>query len=436
MNTPFSSIAQLAQQFRDGLASPVQVVERCLQECARSESSIHAWVWLDPDGARRQAEQVDRQLRAGDDLGPLAGIPIGVKDIIDMRGLPTRAGSPIRSQHVAGQDAPVVVRLRQAGAILLGKTVTTEFACFDPPPTRNPWNHDRTPGGSSSGSAAAVSLGMCVAAIGSQTGGSIVRPASYCGVAGFKPTRGMVSTDGVVPVSEHLDHVGPLASSVSDLESLFAVLATPRPQECQPLSKAVVLDDFFFEQADSEVARVTRVAIERLRGYDLACTPVALPPGFKQLHAMHRRIMAYAVARDHRLSFASAPQSYGPNLSSLIREGMEVSESAYAEALAHQAAFREEIKVCIPSGTVALMPSTPTTAPDRSTTGSPQFNAPWSYAGLPSVTLPCGLASDGMPCGLQLVGAAGDDWSLLATSRLAEQALAFDAQPRSRDRSA
>ncbi|MFM2094275.1 MAG: Glutamyl-tRNA(Gln) amidotransferase subunit, partial [Planctomycetota bacterium] len=160
MNTPFSSIALLAQQFRDGLASPVEIVEQCLQEWERSEPSIHAWVWLDPDGARRQAEQMARQLRAGDALGPLAGIPIGVKDIIDMRGLPTRAGSPIRSQHVAEQDAPVVVRLRQAGAILLGKTVTTEFACFDPPPTRNPWNHERTPGGSSSGSAAAVSLGM------------------------------------------------------------------------------------------------------------------------------------------------------------------------------------------------------------------------------------------------------------------------------------
>ena len=152
MNTPFSSITVLAQQFRDGLTSPVEIVEQCLREWERSESTIHAWVWLDPDGARRQADEMARQLRAGDALGPLAGIPIGVKDIIDMRGLPTRAGSPLRSQHIAEQDAPVVVCLRQAGAILLGKTVTTEFACFDPPPTRNPWNRERTPGGSSSGS--------------------------------------------------------------------------------------------------------------------------------------------------------------------------------------------------------------------------------------------------------------------------------------------
>lgn len=429
MSSEFPSITTLVQQYRQGARSPRDVVEQCLRRCEQFESAIHAWISIDADGARRQAEQLERRIRNGEPVGPLAGIPIGIKDIIDIAGLPTRAGSLTRAGHRAERDAPVVLRLRQAGAILLGKTVTTEFACFDPPPTRNPWNPAHTPGGSSSGSAAAVSLGMCVAAIGSQTGGSIVRPASYCGVAGFKPTRGSVSTEGVVPVSEYLDHVGPLAASVADLQSLFAVLAIPKPPDTQPLDRAVVLEEFFFDQADAEVAAITRSAIDRLRAAGMAATPIALPTLFRELHAMHRRIMAYAVAHDHQKKLAATPHLYGPNLSSLIREGMELSEISYREALAHQLAFRDQIAHCIPPGTVALMPSTPTAAPDTSTTGSPLFNSPWSYSGLPSVTIPCGLTRNRMPCGLQLVAAAGDDWRLLATSQMAEQAIAFEERP-------
>ncbi len=185
---------------------------------------MQAWVVVDADGARRQAQELGAAIRDRRPLGPLAGVTIGVKDIIDVQGLPTRAGSTLTSDLPATANAPVVARLRQAGAIILGKTVTTEFACFDPPATRNPWNLECTPGGSSSGSAVAVATGMCVAALGTQTGGSIVRPAAYCGVCGIKPTFGTVSRTGVVPVSEHLDHVGCLAASIADLRTVWLVI--------------------------------------------------------------------------------------------------------------------------------------------------------------------------------------------------------------------
>ena len=204
------SVAKSVEQIRSGELDPQELVEFHLQRIRRFEDRVHAWARVDADGARREAEKAARRARDGRPLGALHGIPLGIKDIIDVQAMPTRAGSPLREKHVAPRDAGLVARLRRAGAIFLGKTVTTEFACFDPPPTRNPWNLAHTPGGSSSGSAAAVAVGMCSAAVGTQTGGSIVRPASYCGVAGFKPTSGHVSLDGVVPVSPHLDHAGPL----------------------------------------------------------------------------------------------------------------------------------------------------------------------------------------------------------------------------------
>ena len=205
MISALPTISQAVEQIRGGSLTPLDLVEFCLDRIRRFEPQVRAWVRIDEAGARREAERLGELARAGTIVGPLHGIPVGIKDIIDVAGWPTLAGSRLRENHVATSDAPVVAALRAAGAILLGKTVTTEFACFDPPPTRNPWNLQHTPGGSSSGSAAAVSLGMCVAALGSQTGGSIIRPASFCGVVGLKPTIGAVPSDGVVPISQYLE---------------------------------------------------------------------------------------------------------------------------------------------------------------------------------------------------------------------------------------
>ena len=233
----FPPIAELVCKIRDKRLTPRELVDACLKRIERVEPDVRAWVSVDAEGARRRADELTELAARGEILGPLHGIPIGIKDIIDVAGWPTRAGSPLRDGHLAREDAAVVARLRNAGAIILGKTVTTEFAWIDPPPTRNPWDATRTPGGSSSGSAAAVASGMCVAAIGSQTGGSIIRPASYCGVCGLKPTFGVVSRVGVLPLSISLDHVGPIARCVDDLAVVFGVIADPDPVSPRPVNE-------------------------------------------------------------------------------------------------------------------------------------------------------------------------------------------------------
>ena len=217
MNPMTSTLHAAAEEIRSGLRTPIDLLEACLERIDRLEDRIHAWVSVDREGARANAERLTSELRHGHWRGPLHGIPIGIKDIFDVANWPTAAGSRLWKDRIASQDATAVRRLREAGAVFVGKTVTTQYASFDPPPTRNPWDLSRTPGGSSSGSAAALACGMCLGALGSQTGGSITRPASYCGVAGLKPTFGRVSTEGVVPLAPSMDHVGVMARCVRDL---------------------------------------------------------------------------------------------------------------------------------------------------------------------------------------------------------------------------
>src|SRR5262249_10416760 len=220
-----TTIHAAAADIRAGRLSPVDLLELCLARIDRHEERIRAWVLVDRDGARAEAKRLTDELRRGQYRGPLHGIPIGVKDIFDVFDWPTAAGSRLWANSIARQDATVVRKLREAGAGFGGKTVTTQYASFDPPPTRNPWNPERTPGGSSSGSAAAVAAGMCLGATASQTGGSITRPASYCGVAGCKPSYGRVSCHGVVPLAHSMDHPGPIAGCVRDLAILLQTIA-------------------------------------------------------------------------------------------------------------------------------------------------------------------------------------------------------------------
>ena len=221
---PMHTIAGIGIGLREGRASCVKVLRACLDQVEQWEPKVRAWVKVDQDGAMAQAHALDEELKSGGARGPLHGIPIGIKDIIHVAGLPTGCGARRWADRVAADDAEVVANLRRAGAIIMGKTVTTPYAWIDPPVTRNPWNLERTPGGSSSGSAAAVACGMCVGAIGTQTGGSITRPASFCGVAGMKPSRPSTRGSGVFPFAPSLDHVGPIARSVADLRILFATM--------------------------------------------------------------------------------------------------------------------------------------------------------------------------------------------------------------------
>ncbi len=429
------SISQAATLIRGGQLRPTELVDHCLMRIRQIEDRVHAWVRVDEQGARREAERLDESARQGRFLGPLHGIPIGIKDIVDVEGMPTEAGSPLLKGNLAECDAPVVTQLRESGAIVLGKTVTTQFACFDPSPTRNPWNLDHTPGGSSSGSAAAVALEMCMAAIGSQTGGSITRPASYCGVTGLKATFGKVDLTGVVPVSGRLDHLGPIARSVDDLAMMFMAMAPSDDSMAvvQPVGKPPTLhmiEDYFFEQADADVLAATRAACDTLQRAGAELQKMDLPASFEQVHSSHLCIMAVEAAETHFDRFARHADRYGPKISSLIEDGLSTLAIDYSAALRHYAQQRLEMEEIFADGVVALTPATVTAAPaGLESTGNPKFNSPWSFAGLPTTTIPCGLASNGMPCGLQLTGPRNGEELLLSVADWCERILAFDAKP-------
>ena len=438
MDCDLPGIAMAVARMRQGALTAQQLVESCLQRIARFEDRIQAWVCVDDRGALEEARRLDGLARQGQWLGPLHGMPIGIKDIIDVRGLATEAGSPLLKGRIAQEDAPVVARLRAAGAIILGKTVTTEFACFDPSPTRNPWNLEHTPGGSSSGSAAAVSLGMCLAALGSQTGGSITRPAAYCGVCGLKPTFGRVATTGVVPISRHLDHVGPIARSAADLWTLFAVLADsadsagagdPLPELAAPPVLSVI-GEFFLQEADEAVRQVTVAASDALLRSGAQLQLLELPESFSLVFPMHRCLMAVDAAETHLQTFTSHGASYGPHVRALIDEGLATLAIDYALALRHQDRLSRDLQLILGEEVIAVTPATPTAAPrGLDSTGDPRFNSPWSHAGVPTVTIPCGLTADGLPCGLQLIAAPGAERRLLAVAAWCERALAFRAVP-------
>jgi aspartyl-tRNA(Asn)/glutamyl-tRNA(Gln) amidotransferase subunit A len=409
-----------------------------LEQIREHEDRLHAWVVVDEPGARQAARRLGDEIAAGNRRGPLDGIPIGIKDIVDVEGFPTRAGSPLTESDPKRSDAPLVAALRRAGAIILGKTVTCEFACFDPSPTRNPWSPglEHTPGGSSSGSAVAVATGMCFGAIGTQTGGSLVRPASYCGVAACKPTFGRLTSEGVVPVSFHLDHPGAITRTAADLACIMRCLldageAAPARGAAPPRLGFVA--EFFMDEADEAIRPVTEKALRALADGGARTQRVGLPAGFAEVHRMHRTIMAVEAAAFHRRRFGAPRHGYGPAISAMHDEGLAATAVDYAEALSHQRAFRRSVADLFDAGEpfdALVMPATDTTAPPSlATTGDSKHQAPWSYAGVPVVSIPCGLASDGMPAALQLVGRHGDDVALLRVAQWCEKRLDFHELP-------
>lgn len=434
------SISQLGSLLRSGELLPTQLVEDCLARIDKHEARVKAWVKVDREGARQAAQERESELKRGVDRGPLHGIPVGIKDIIDVQGWPTLAGSPLRAGHVASQNAPLVDQLIEAGAVILGKTVTTEFAWIDPPVTTNPWNQDRTPGGSSSGSAAAVAAGMCPLCIGSQTGGSIVRPASFCGVAGLKPTHKGISDQGFVPISGRLDHPGPIARYVDDLRIAFGAIrdAVKYPAERDLQSSPGIglshlrlgfVEEFFTKDASVEVASVVRMAVEKLRQQGAVIEVVPLPESFQRVHANHRTIMACDAAQYHLPNFRVAAEKFSKNIRLLVEEGLAKSEREYAAAVEHQLAFSAELDKFVSAYDALIMPATNRTAPTRETTGDPRFQSPWSYAGVPVVSVPSGLAADGLPVAVQLVGKKWSDDHLLNVAACCESVFGFTDTP-------
>jgi Asp-tRNA(Asn)/Glu-tRNA(Gln) amidotransferase A subunit family amidase len=432
------TIATAACALKRGELSPLALLDTCLERIERYEPRIQAWVFVDREYARHQAETLAAELRQGRWRGPLHGIPIGIKDIFDVYDWPTAAGSQLWAKSIARQDAPVVRRLRQAGAILLGKTVTTQYASFDPPPTRNPWNTARTPGGSSSGSAAAVACGMCLGALGSQTGGSITRPASYCGVAGCKPTFGRVCTAGVVPLATSMDHVGPIAACVRDLAILLQTIAGPDPHDPDCPERAVPdylarcsqthpaprlgrLRGLFEDLAEPTMQKLLDHVAMQLRSQGAAITDVALPAGFAEVVSSHRTVMAVEAAAYHGPRLRRHPEDYAPKIRSLLEEGLACSAPEYARCKELQRRLSREILACFQGVDAFLAPATTGPAPDAATTGDPAFNSPWSFTGLPAVSLPAGRDPDGMPLAIQLIGRPWEEAGLLAAAAWCEK---------------
>lgn len=441
------TIHAAAGQIRQGRLSPLELLDACLARIDRYEERVRAWVLVDRDGARKDAELRLRELKTGYCRGPLHGIPIGIKDLFDVFDWPTACGSRLWAQSIARRDATIVERLRRAGAVFVGKTVLTQYASFDPSPTRNPWNLDRTPGGSSSGSAAAVACGMCLAALASQTGGSITRPAGFCGVPGLKPTYGRVSLDGALPLAFSMDHPGPMARSTRDLALVLQVIAGPdcRDPACsdRPVPDYLSFMDawsgpprigrvrgLFDDMAEPSVKKMMDEVCGEFRARGATVVDVALPAAFAEVNQRHRIVMAVESASYHKERLQQHPEDYQPKIKALMEEGLACPAPEYARCKEHQRQLAQEMLPCFQGVDILLAPSTTGPAPDLSTTGNPAFQAPWSYTGLPTVSLPSGRFADGLPLCFQLVGRHWAEAETLAAAEWCEKTLAIpDLEP-------
>ena len=440
------TITAAAEQIRIHQLSPVELVRSCLQRIDQLESRLQAWVTIDRDGAFAAARHCEEEIQRGHYRGPLHGIPIGVKDIFYTAGMKTTAGSPIYADFIPDYDATVVRRLKEAGAIILGKAQTTEFAALAPSPTRNPWNLEHTPGGSSSGSAAAVAAAMCPGALGSQTYGSTIRPAAYCGCIGFKPTYGRISIFGVFALAWSLDHVGLFARTVSDIAFLLQALAgydaqdpasenAPVPDYVKALREPKpprlgLVRDFFFEKADEETRTHVEAIADRFARAGAQIEEIHLPPSFLGEPEAHLSMLYAESATSHREAYAQHKARYSPQMQDLIEKGQKVSVTQYVEIRRQQQRFRHEMDALCRTVDAVLTPAAPAPAPRGfTTTGDPSFNGPASFSGLPSLGLPSGLSANGLPLGIQLMGAALAEERLLATAKWCETVVAFQQTP-------
>jgi aspartyl-tRNA(Asn)/glutamyl-tRNA(Gln) amidotransferase subunit A len=320
--------------------------------------------------------------------------------------------------------------MREVGAIILGKTVTTQFACFDPPPTRNPWNLEHTPGGSSSGSAAAVAAGMCLGAIGSQTGGSIIRPAAFSGVAACKPTFGRVSCNGFVPVAPSLDTAGPIGTCVADVAILLSAISEESlaldadllREKIKPL-RLVRLGGFFESMAEPSMRFALDQAVGRLRSTGATIVERDLPPSFTDICAQHRTIMGYELVGWHRDRSRELREDYLPGLLSLIEECVAISAADYTVARTHQQRATAEVEEFLSDADALICPAARGSAPDLTTTGDPSFQSPWTFTGHPTMTFPIGSSPDGLPLGIQLIGRRFDEAGLFRAAVWCEAVL-------------
>lgn len=440
------TITEASKLVSRGKLGATELLKSCLERTDANEGKIKAWALLDREGALKQAAALDAEFKPGGTRGPLHGIPFGIKDIFYTVGLRTEAGSKAWKGFVPDFDSTAVARLRKAGAIIMGKTHTTEFAFMDPAPTTNPWNSEHTPGGSSSGSAAGVAAGMCLAALGSQTGGSTLRPAAFNGIVGLKAEHGRISTYGVADLSWRLDHVGILAGNVADTALILKVLAGYDPADPYSLNMPVpdfaeflgsvspprlgLAKGYFFGNANEEMRRHTETVAEKLARAGAIIEEVIPPPGVVRTSELNELIMKVEAAAYHKDTFATKKDLYGPNIRRRVEEGLAVPATDYATALRSRMAVRNELAQALEKVDAWLTPGAPGEAPlGLDSTGSSVMQRPWSTTGFPSVGIPTGLSQNGLPLGVQLGSASMTEAKLLGVARWCEDALDVHLKP-------
>ena len=433
MNLHLLSAVEAAEAMRAGEITSEELVRACLDHISGIEERIGAWTYLDPDHALKQAREADQVLQKGKGIGPLNGIPVGVKDIFDTRDMPTEDGTVLHAGRQPDADATAVALLREAGAIILGKTVTTELAVYAPGKTRNPHDPECTPGGSSSGSAAAVAARMVPLAIGTQTNGSVIRPASYCGVYGFKPTYGRISRHFVLQQSRPLDQIGVFARAIEDIaliaEQLMAfddrdpdTQLRARPKLVKTLAEEPPLPPRLafvktpvWDQAEADTKEAFAELIAHL-GENVV--EVELPVIFNDAVEQHRTIMEADLARSFEREYARGKDKLSAILLEMIERGQKVLAVDYNHAVSQIPILNRTLDTTFEWYDAILTPATTGEASvGLESTGSPIFCTIWSLCGMPAITLPILQGAHGMPLGVQLVGPRGDDARLLRTAR-------------------
>jgi len=434
--------AQLSGMIERGEISSLELVEACIARIDAREDDIRAWTHLDHDFARKQAEARDAHRASGDPCGPLHGIPVGIKDIFDTDDFPTENGTVLSAGRRPMRDCTAVRLLKSAGAVIMGKTVTTEFAMYSPGKTRNPHDPERTPGGSSSGSAAAVAAGMTPLAIGSQTNGSVIRPASFCGVVGFKPTHGRISRNGVLALSRVLDHVGVFARSLEDAALIAECLmghdpadpdtrpaAAPRLAEiCATEPPAPPRLAFVKSTVWDKADPATQAAFGELHEFlGNRCDEVALPGEFDAVIADYQTVLKADLARFLSGYMAHGEERVSSVLRGLIDDGKTVTAVDYNNAVDRMQPLADWVQSLGEEYDAILTPATRGEAPlGLDATGDPIFCSTWTYMGVPSLSLPLMEGENGMPIGVQLVAPRGDDARLLRTANWLVQKIAED----------
>ena len=431
-------IVELSKLLVDGKASSLELVDDCLKRIDDFEPTIKAWAWIDPEYCRKQARVVDEARSQGKTLGRLHGIPIGLKDIIDTKRIPTEYGSIIFKDRVPTSNASVVERLQQHGAIMMGKTVTASLATLQPGPTTNPHNAMHTPGGSSSGSAAAVASFMVPGSIGTQTNGSVIRPAAFCGVVGYKPSYGLISRTGILRQSPFLDQVGVFARSVEDAALLAEVLigndgedpscadctVTPSLQitsteEPPVLPRIGMIKTARWTEADNDVHQGFEELNEALQGQ---IEEVTLPSAFDEVWSLLATVNSAEIAAWYGKIYDRAGDKLDALIANQIMQGREVKAFEYIAAMAERDRLNNAIDEIFDEYDFLITPSAVGQAPEGiDTTGDPMFCTPWTFCGLPTITLPLLQGSDDLPIGVQLVGQRLDDARLLRGARWLNQ---------------